>query len=56
MHDGDAAYANVMVNVLDDRDRFPQPSPVDLDGENEATKRQRRRKIWTPARLRMGGG
>ncbi len=62
---GDDAYANVMVNVLDDREQFPQPNPVDLDdreqfpqpnpvdldGENEAGKRQRRRDNWTPAGL-----
>ena len=53
MQDGDAAYANVMVNVLDDRDRFPQPTPIDLDGEDEAVKRQRRREIWTPTTLRL---
>ena len=52
MQDGDDAYANVMVNVLDDRTQFRQPKPVDLDGENEAGKRQRRRENWTPARLR----
>ena len=54
MQDGDDAYANVMVNVLDDREQFPQPNPVDLDGENEAGKRQRRRDNWTPATLRIG--
>ena len=51
MQDGDNAYANVMVNVLDDRELFPQPAPVDLDGENETGKRQRRRDNWTPATL-----
>ncbi len=53
MQDGDDAYANVMVNVLDDREQFQQPNPIDLDGENEAGKRQRRRDNWTPARLRI---
>ena len=53
MEDGNDAYANVMVNVLDDREQFPQPNPVDLDGENEASKRQRRRDNWMPATLRI---
>ena len=54
MQDGDDAFANVMVNVLDDREIFPEPSPIDLDGEGEAVKRQRRREIWTPARFTHG--
>lgn len=53
MPDGEEAYANVMVNVLDDREKFPEPNAVHLDGENEAGKRQRRRDNWTPARLRV---
>ncbi len=53
MPDGDLAYANVMVNVLDDRTLFPEPRPVVLDGEDAAGKRQRRRKNWTPATLRI---
>ena len=52
--DGDEAYANVMVNVLDQRESFPPPNPVNLDGENEADKRQRHRQNWTPAILRGG--
>jgi len=51
---GDEAYANVMVNVLDERESFPPPDPVNLDGENETAKRQRHRKNWTPAILRGG--
>ncbi len=52
-HGGDA-FANVMVNVLDDRECFPQPSPVNLDGEKKADKRQRHKNNWTPAILRAG--
>jgi hypothetical protein len=54
--DGGEAYANVMVNVLDDRARFPQPAPVDLDGESKADKQQRHRARWTPASLNIGTG
>jgi len=54
MADGDDAYANVMVNVLDDRTAFPEPRPVDLDGEDGPGKRQRRRDMWTPATLTLG--
>ena len=53
MQDGNYAYANVMVNVLEDCDLFPKPKPVHLDGENETAKRQRRRDNWTPATLRI---
>ena len=55
MPDGERAFANVMVNVLDDRARFPAPRPVQLDGEDAAGKRQRRRASWTPAVLRVAG-
>ncbi len=48
---GGEAYANVMVNVLDDRAAFPTPRPVDLDGEDANGKWQRRRENWTPAVL-----
>jgi hypothetical protein len=41
-----------MVNVLDERASFPQPNPVNLDGENKADKRQRHKNNWTPAILR----
>lgn len=51
---GNDAFANVMVNVLDDRESFPQPKPVNLDGEKKADKRQRHRNNWTPAILRAG--
>ncbi|MDP6343712.1 MAG: aldehyde-activating protein [Alphaproteobacteria bacterium] len=54
MPDGKDAYANAMVNALDDRRRFPPPGPVALDGEDEAHKRQRRRENWTPAKLHIG--
>jgi len=38
--------------VLDERASFPQPNPVNLDGENKADKRQRHKNNWTPAILR----
>ena len=52
--DGDDAYANVMVNVLDERTRFPQPAPIDLDGESRGDKADRHRARWTPASLKLG--
>ena len=54
LQDGDEAFANVMVNVLDDRGEFPDAVPVDRGGENKAAKRQRRREVWTPAKLLIG--
>lgn len=52
MPDGEAAFANVMVNVLEERVRFAAPRPVVLDDEDAGGKRQRRRRSWTPAVLR----
>ena len=52
--DGDDAYANVMVNVLDDRTAFPEPAPVDLNGENREDKAARHKARWTPAKLSIG--
>lgn len=51
--DGHYAYANVMVNVLDKRTQFPEPGPVDLDGESSENKANRHRTKWTPARLNL---
>ncbi len=53
LDDGDAAFGNVMVNVLDDRARFPDATPIDRSGEDAAGKTARRRAQWTPATLRI---
>lgn len=54
VEDGGDAFANVMVNVLDERARFPDAAPIDRDGEDAAGKLKRRRAQWTPAALRTG--
>jgi hypothetical protein len=54
--DSGEAYANVMINVLDDRKRFPQPNAVHLDGENQSDKWKRHSERWTPATLQLGDG
>jgi len=51
MPDGDLAYANVMANVLHERDAFRPGIATDLDREDEASKRERRRQMWSPATL-----
>jgi len=56
MQRGDEAYGNVMVNVLDQREDFPQPAPLVLDGEDADGKWRRRQGQWTPAVLRIAGG
>jgi len=53
MHQGGEAYANVMVNVLDEREKFLAPEPLHLDGEDAAGKWQRRRENWTPASIHL---
>ena len=49
--DGDGAFANVMANALDDHAAFGPGTPSVYDNEDEAGKRARRRKQWTPATL-----
>jgi hypothetical protein len=50
----DKGYATLMVSALDDRGRYPQPSPTVYDDEDKQTRTARRRKVWTPAVLTMG--
>jgi hypothetical protein len=50
----DKAYATLMVSALDERKRFPQPSPTVYDAEDREARTARRRKVWTPAVLTVG--
>jgi hypothetical protein len=50
----DKAYATLMVSALDERKRFPQPSPAVYDAEDRQARTARRRKAWTPAVLTVG--
>jgi hypothetical protein len=43
-----------MSAVLDDRARYSEAQPTSYSGEDEAGRRQRRRKVWTPAKLLVG--
>lgn len=55
MPDDQGAIANVMVNAMDARDLFSQaPVPVVRTEEDEAGKRARRRRQWTPAKILTG--
>ncbi|HEX9702901.1 MAG TPA: hypothetical protein VGA19_08605 [Rhodospirillales bacterium] len=55
MADGDAGYATLMVNVLDDHAAYAgAPTPVEYGTEDEAGRRRRRREAWTPATLSVG--
>lgn len=57
MPDGDTAYANVMVGVLDARAEITKPPvPVHRSQENFEERQARRRIQWTPARLDQGSG
>ena len=51
----DKAYATLMVSALDERQRFPQPSPTVYDAEDRQARTARRRKVWTPAVLIVAG-
>ncbi|RWO90121.1 hypothetical protein [Mesorhizobium sp.] len=51
----DDARAIVIINALDDRERFNQePVRVDFDTENRAQRRARRRRHWTPVEMSFG--
>jgi hypothetical protein len=47
-------FATLMSAALDAHAAYPAPEPTNYAGEDEAGRRQRRRKKWTPARLEIG--
>ena len=49
--DDTAGYATLMANALDAQGRYPQATPTVYDGEDGAGKKDRRRRVWTPAVL-----
>ena len=51
----DKGYATLMISALDERTRFPQPSPTVYDAEDRDARTARRRKVWTPAVLIVAG-
>lgn len=44
-------FATLMASTLDAHARFPEATPVDYDAEDAGDKRERRRRVWTPAVL-----
>ncbi|MER8584022.1 hypothetical protein NKH19_02025 [Mesorhizobium sp. M1338] len=51
----DDARAIVIINALDDRERFNQaPVLVDFDAESRAQRQARRRTHWTPVEMNFG--
>ncbi|RUT81381.1 MULTISPECIES: aldehyde-activating protein [unclassified Mesorhizobium] len=51
----DDARAIVIINALDDRERFNQePVRVDFDAESRAQRQARRRTHWTPVEMSFG--
>ncbi|TIN30869.1 MAG: aldehyde-activating protein [Mesorhizobium sp.] len=52
---GDDARAIVIINALDDRERFNrEPVPVDFDAESRAQRQARRRTHWMPVEVSFG--
>ena len=52
MEEGGKGYAVLNVNAFQDRAAFSgQATPMVYDHEDEAQRRARRRKLWTPARI-----
>jgi hypothetical protein len=55
MEEGGKGYAVVNVNAFEDRAAFGgRATPMVYDHEDEAGRRARRRKLWTPARIVQG--
>lgn len=48
-------YATLMANALDAQARYPAADPTSYAGEEVHAKRERRRRVWTPAVLRQAG-
>ncbi len=56
MPDGDKAFATLMVNALDNHADYGQaPTPAEYGAENAEARRDRRRRVWTPATLKVAG-
>ena len=54
MSEGERAWSVVIVNALDDAERFTRPAqPMVYDAEDEAARRARRRAKWTPTTVRL---
>lgn len=49
----EAAFATLMVSALDDRHRYLPPQPKNYDGQSLEDHTARRRKVWTPATLKL---
>jgi hypothetical protein len=49
--DDASGYATLMANVLDAQGRFPPGMAKIYDDEDVASRAERRRKVWTPAKL-----
>jgi len=55
MEEGDRVWAVLNVNAFADRAAFAgAATPMVYDREDEARRRARRRKLWTPARIVVG--
>lgn len=50
----ESGFATLMAFALDEHARYPQPAPSNYSGEDAEGRVARRRKVWTPARLRIG--
>ena len=49
MAEGQEVFGILNARMLDDADEFTvAPAPRNYDGEDDAARRQRRRKAWTP--------
>lgn len=54
MTEGERAWSVVIVNALDEAERFSRPAvPMVYDAEDEPARRARRRAKWTPTTVRV---
>lgn len=49
------AYGTLMISALDRRNEFPAPVPKDYDDQDREDRSERRRRVWTPAKLTVTG-
>lgn len=55
MTEGERTWATLNVNALDERAAFTRaPAPVDYDAETVEERIGRRKRMWTPAEVRLG--
>lgn len=51
--DDSKGFATLMANALEAQGRYAPGQPTDYEGEDGTGKRERRRRVWTPAQIKV---